>query len=302
MKSALTFSHTSKGTAASELEVAGPEIRLKSELSRIDSHAFNKFENSESTLINNCDINQLREFVALCPTYEALRTSILDVMQNFSYSVIRNAGSDLSELILLATLIGKNIFTSDRLGIFHNFKVDPYNNDISESVSAGMFHTDFSSVSNPPRYIAIQCVEPDPRHPFFGRNQVAPLTRILKRLNELIPESVTNLELHPLAMNYGGSKQLVNVLNRRGSESQIRIHNKLVDVDNLDHCHFYDGVPIVAILEQVCKEVCDDFALDCGDVLIVDNWHSLHRRGEATVMYSALNHWTSRSINTIRFY
>lgn len=149
----------------------------------------------------------------------------------------------------------------------------------------------------------IQCVEPDPKHPFYSRNQVVLVSLVLSRLEELIPEITPILLDISLPHRVKNRMVWIKLLHPCDDKLMIRLHPKYVAEDALESRHYVGNVAIHHLISDVAQSIADDFVLDSDDILVVSNKFCLHRRGEATVTFEKdLSQWKGRKVNTLRFF
>lgn len=221
------------------------------------------------------------------------------------YLIIRDFSAKSNDAMILARLLSDNIFyQGDSLKYIYQFETSPFQTEIlSTSLGCGAFHTDFWSIADVPNYILLQCVSPDPKHPFYSRNQVVLVSSLLTKLNELsrdIMPALTNVSLPYMLRN---KIVQVKLFSFHEGKAMIRLHPKYVEEHFLEHQHYIDGIPIHHLISDVAQSIADDFVLNAGDILIVSNKFCLHRRGEATVIFDkTLSQWKGRVLNTLRFF
>lgn len=221
------------------------------------------------------------------------------------YLIIRDFGTCSVDALTLAKLLSKNIFyQGDDLKYVYQFETQPFQNKIlSSSLSCGAFHTDFWTIDKPPNYILLQCVEPDPKHPFYSRNQVVLLSSLLARLEELIPNITSTLLDISLPHRVKNKVLWVKLLDVFENNLIIRIHPNYIDESSFEPKHYFDGVAIHHLISDVAQSISHDFVLNSGDILIVSNKYCLHRRSEASVIFGKnLSQWKGRKLNTLRFF
>ncbi|MFZ4503761.1 MAG: TauD/TfdA family dioxygenase [Methylovulum sp.] len=232
-------------------------------------------------------------------------SEIKKLLIKHNYLIIRGFGTPAVDAITLAKLLSKNIFyQGDDLKYVYQFETQPFQTKIfSSSLSCGAFHTDFWTIDNPPNYILLQCVEPDPKHPFYSRNQVVLLLSLLERLEELIPNITSTLLNLSLPHRVKNQVLWIKLLEAHENNLMIRIHPNYIDENSLEPKHYIDGVAVHHLISNVAQSISHDFVLNSGDILIVSNKSCLHRRNEATVIFEeSLSQWKGRKLNTLRFF
>lgn len=222
-----------------------------------------------------------------------------------NYLIIRGFSTASSDAITLAKLLSKNIFyQGGDLKYIYQFETQPFQTKIfSSSLSCGAFHTDFWTIDTPPNYILLQCVKPDPKHPFYSRNQVVLLSLLLTRLEELIPNITSKLLNISLPHRVKNRVIWVKLLEIHDNNLIIRIHPNYIDESSFEAHHYIGEVAIHDLISNVAQSISFDFVLNSGDILIVSNKYCLHRRSEATVIFkNSLSQWKGRKLNTLRFF
>lgn len=223
-------------------------------------------------------------------------------IQHEGYQIIRGFGVDTvrfeSELNRIS---GGKLFFSTRIGCFvHEFRVLPYSDNLSEQANSGGFHTDFMFQTRPPEFIALLCLNPDPKHPIYGRNQVVHRDSFLERMSAVYSIEKTDL------LGYEIEYQFPNRASIRQTALQLidddlifKLHTSLMPTGKIDE---FGNVPLKAAIEAVCGDIAQDIVLDRGDLLIVSNHIALHRRTECTLAFNLIDgSFRSREMATIRF-
>lgn len=224
-------------------------------------------------------------------------------IESSGYQIVRNFGTDIIRLEqVLNAISGGKLFYSKRLGgITHEFKVQPHSHDLSEQSSCGGYHTDFMFQPHPPEFIALLCIKPDPKHPFYGRNQIVHYDAFVKKMHNVY--SISELDLFELKVKYAFPNHPsieIPVLNQCGNRRIFRLHTSLMGEASAQKS--LGGVPLKNAIEAICGDVAEDIVLGAGDLLIVSNHSALHRRSECTLAFSADGKsFESREMATIRF-
>ena len=182
----------------------------------------------------------------------------------------------------------------------------PFAKNISETTREGFFHTDYSAHRAPPAFTVIECKNADPRHPFYGRNQIAHADLVLQKLAQLDPSIVETLLTVSFPFLIGGQTyNIVPLFKARFGEKTVhcfRMHIGYIDTARLSDRHFFFDIPIHSLIEMVAMQVCQDFAIDTGEILLLSNVRCLHRRGAATVAFGkAPSEFVGRRIDTWRY-
>lgn len=224
-------------------------------------------------------------------------------IQKTGFQVVRGFGTDVDCLARnLNTISCGKLFFSQRLGgVLHQFRVLPHSPNLSEQASCGGYHTDFMFQPNPPEFIALLCITPDPKHPFYGRNQIVHYEVFVQKMQSVY--GVSELDLLELKVKYvfpNYSDFDIPILQRYGSRKIFRLHTSLMDVAS--NQSFLIDTPFKDAINAVCGDVAQDIVLDKGDLLIMSNHIALHRRSECTLAFESDGYsFRSREMATIRF-
>jgi hypothetical protein len=222
-----------------------------------------------------------------------------------NFLIIRDFSVKSDHAMILARLLSDKIFyQGDDLKYNYQFEGAPFQTEIlSTSLSCGDFHTDFWSISDVPNYILLQCISPDPKHPFYSRNQVVSVSSLLEKLNLLSNNIMPILDNVSLPYVVKNKIRQIKLLNFHEGKIMIRLHPKYVEENLLEKQHYIDGIPIHHLISDIVQSIADDFVLNASDVLIVSNKFCLHRRGESTVVFDkTFTQWKGRILNTLRFF
>lgn len=163
---------------------------------------------------------------------------------------------------------------------------------LSESSHVGGFHSDFWSAPIPPKYIMLQCIRPDPRHPYFGRNQYIKISDILETAKYIFGEHVSS-KISNHCFKY---KKNIPVKYHLFKNEIARFHEHLVLEEMENEINF------VSAIREISLSMCTDFVLNEGEIAVINNHKGLHRRGEATIDFSNKDAINSRCLRTVRFY
>lgn len=235
-------------------------------------------------------------------TYSSALKIDLDALQRQGFQVVRQYGVDEYKLEReLSLLSGGKLFFSKRMGgICHRFKVLPSSQNFSEQMRCGGYHTDFMFQPSPPAFIALLCLIPDPKHPFYGRNQIVHIDDFINKMKavygvdrEALAEMDIAFELpnktivkQPILAHLNG-KMIVKFHELMMSDRQP---NETLSISLKDAFH--------AVFSDVAYDIC----LDQGDLLIISNHHAFHRRSECSITFnSEVGDFMSREMATIRF-
>lgn len=226
----------------------------------------------------------------------------LSQVEREGYQVIRGFGPDGVKLEAeLSRVFGGKLFFSTRLGSFlHEFRVLPHSDNLSEQASCGGYHTDFMFQPRPPEFVALLCLRPDPKHPFYGRNQVVHRDAFLERMDSIYGITEGDLLRQDINYSFPGRPPIsLPILRRLDNRLILSLHTSLMPEGRLPA---FGNLPLKSIVEAVCGEVAQDVILDRGDLLVVSNHTALHRRSECTLAFNAADgSFTSREMATVRF-
>ncbi|RTE65352.1 taurine catabolism dioxygenase TauD [Amphritea opalescens] len=224
----------------------------------------------------------------------------IDIKQirNSGYQIIRNFGTDVQEFEKVFDHISSSqLYYSERIGsVCHQYHVEVSSNNLSQQMRTGGFHSDFMFQEHPPEYIALLCLQTDPKHPFYGRNQVVAMSPLIQRLHEGFSLSLEALLERQLPYHFTNGQHFnLPLLSNIHGQLQFKYHQHLVTENKATSTY-------IAQLHAAMIDVAEDVCLNLGDVLILSNHHALHRRGECTVSHdSTKNVWNSRKMASIRF-
>ncbi len=198
--------------------------------------------------------------------------------------IIRNA-PDFGELLRGFETKGYRVY-EDRYGRTEiDTVVSPGSLDYAERMKGGFFHTDFSSMDNPPDYTIIYCVRQDPRSPYFGRNQIAQVKDVYSFLSSVSPE-LAHMTTHvQLPFKTRGPVQWRTPFYAYKSKIAARHHPGLIFRDGGFKKDLFDGKPLSDYIEESAISCCVDVSLDTGDALVCSNKFCLHRRSDSSVRF-----------------
>lgn len=218
------------------------------------------------------------------------------------FQIIRGFGADAARLELELNRVSKRkLFHSACVGgVVHQFRVLPYSENLSEQRSGGGYHTDFMFQPRPPEFVALLCIRPDPRHPFYGRNQVVHRDAFLERIRGVFGITEAELLNLPVKYNFTGRAPIVlPLLHRLDGERIFKLHTSLMQAEPVSS---FSDLPLKAAIEALCGDIAQEIVLDSGDLLIVSNHCALRRRSECTVAFEHDGRsFQSRELATIRF-
>ncbi len=201
---------------------------------------------------------------------------------------------------LIQEVMGCSIYQPTRRSIpaVETFSVQPFLNldwvTLSESSRVGGFHTDFWSASVPPKFILLQCLKQDPKHPYFGRNQYVKIDALLNAFKSIFKNKSTSIfETQNIEYKIG------NLLFPFFDGEIVRFHEHIA-VNNQK----FNDFDFISIIREISLSQCSDFVLNETEIVILNNHKGLHRRGEATYSFNGDNslNGSSRCLRTSRFY
>jgi hypothetical protein len=217
--------------------------------------------------------------------------------------ILRDFGADQNLLDSAFGEVGFSRFVDDLNRSSIPLSVGPGQLSHAERTLAGEFHTDFSQHKIPPRFTVIACLQVDPRHPYYGRNQIVRVEEVLKNVALLDVNLYQRFVTCEFPVVIRGKKLSSRLLDRsEAGRLIVRYHPGYLDETRLQNHHFYRGMRLDQWIHHVAMSLCDDFVLNAGDCVIIDNHLSLHRRDTATVVLgSGLSLQESRRILSWRY-
>jgi hypothetical protein len=203
---------------------------------------------------------------------------------------------------LIQEVMGCSIYQPTRRNVpaVETFSVQPFLNldwgTLSESSRVGGFHTDFWSASVPPKYILLQCIKQDPKHPYFGRNQYVKIDAILNAFNTIF-KNVSSSIIETQNIEYKIGSLLFPFY-----DGEIARFHEYIAVNKLKYNDF--DFDFISIIREISLSQCIDFVLNETEIVIINNHKGLHRRGEATYSFNGDHSLSgsSRCLRTARFY
>lgn len=227
-------------------------------------------------------------------------------IRDCGYQVIRNFGTSVDKFEqVFERISGKQLYYSKRIGsICHQYFVEVSSDNFSQQMRTGGFHTDFMFQDRPPEYIALLCLQTDPKHPIYGRNQIVSMSALLERLNSGFGLTIGHLLKRQLPYHFAnGQKFNVPLLHKINGDLQFRFHQHLI-TDSMKESASRDKATgiYLAQLHAAMIDVSEDVCLDIGDLIVISNHHALHRRSECSVSFDTENKfWRSRKMASMRF-
>lgn len=217
-------------------------------------------------------------------------------LDEFGFLVLKNFGDSSEKLKNFIIGQGYNLFYSEKLdGWLHTFETKIDSSELSEELESGGFHTDFMFQKKPPRYIALQCIKADPKYPFYGRNQIVKIDHLI---NEFIKFGIKESEFRELEVEYFLNGEIYKQKLFDSDFKNIKYHQKFA----INNIILKNNIKIIELINNVSLSVCSDFVLNSGDLLIIDNYTTLHRRSECSVKYDDEREvFESRKMNSVRF-
>ncbi len=215
------------------------------------------------------------------------RDKVNQIYSKHNFAVIKGFGADHdgASLLFAALTIGESLRCYRGNKVIKHFKMSPWTRELAHTLKAGEFHTDLNTEKKPPEITAIQCLEPDPGSPNFGILYVA-------NLSELIHEIKQN-QNHKILLFL--TDEIVTMLSERSSSSwtgnlvednMIRYHPETLRAANrMLGKTTHDLEQIIEEIESSALAVSVPIALNSGDLVLISNRRSLHRRGESSVLF-----------------
>lgn len=250
-----------------------------------------------TTISANLDCNNFLSFMNSSDGVIFIK-KVQKSLTDHGFVIMKGINKNIQNLFDIAPFLNCRVYESERLGNSHAFEVNPFSTELSETINNGGFHTDFSTAKLPPKFVALQCIDIDPRHPFYGRNQVVSFLSIRKRFFELYPmyndDFFENIYIQHI---YNGYEKSIKFLSNYNNNFILRYHSKLMSHSSNEMK--IDNIYIGDLINTISTEVCNDFVLDEGDIFLFDNWSSLHKRGECTTIFKG--YWGGRFVNSVRY-
>lgn len=219
------------------------------------------------------------------------------------FQVIRRYGTDVFRFERdLDRVSGGQLYYSSRMGVLcHQYSVLPESNNFSEQMLCGGFHSDFMFQPHPPAYIALLCLQQDPRHPLYGRNQVVHIRSFLERMQQAFGLSEQDLKEYKLVYDLAERGRFEQpILEDLDGKTIFRFHELLLGKSQMPWGSA--GMSVAGMLHAVMMDVTADVCLERGDLLVLSNHHALHRRGECSIEFEGVTgKWRAREMATIRF-
>ncbi|PST95677.1 taurine catabolism dioxygenase TauD [Photobacterium iliopiscarium] len=252
------------------------------------------------------EVIRLRRSLKASSRHQILTQIDTKVIRDYGYQVIRNFGTNVDELEQVFDLISNSqLYYSERIGsICHQYSVEVSSDNFSQQMRTGGFHTDFMFQEQPPEYIALLCLETDPKHPIYGRNQVVSMSALLERLSSGFCLSIEELLQRNIPYYFANGQHFpVPLLQKINGNLQFKFHQHLASDSTHESIIRNKELSIyLAQLHAAMIDVSEDICLDIGDLLVISNHHALHRRSECSVKFDSVNKvWRSRKMATLRF-
>lgn len=248
------------------------------------------------------DISKIQNLILSNEKLSLFFSQIHTELRHNKFLIIKGGDLDINSLFTVVSALAKEVFFCERLGGFYDeFETVPFLNEYSRSTDVRHFHTDFSGMNNPPDYVAIQCIKEDPKHPFYGRNQIAILDELLDKLELIIEKPTEKLLNIKFPCQYKDTVNESTILHKEKNNIFIKFHFENIIESLLNESHKINGEYIHKIIEAVALNVSKDFVLEKGDIVIASNKFCFHRRGECSLDFEK-NKYYGRKIRTIRFW
>lgn len=223
-------------------------------------------------------------------------------VNNEGFQVIRNFGINEESFINQIKKLSKNnLYFSKRMdSSIHKFQTLPFSENLSESPKSGDFHTDFMFQEAPPEFIVLCCLQPDPKYPLLGRNQIVRVLDLFSALHNTfkIPKTQLFKITLPFTIN---NKTHWEPLFSRDHRNNIIMKCHLSFLDKQKCFHLIHSIPLHALLENLCMQYATNLVLNTGDILVISNKYALHKRTECSVHFDETGKIKSREMISIRF-
>lgn len=240
----------------------------------------------------------------------SLRRLVCKTLHKDAFFLATGYGSEEIDLLKLVSIFSGNLYFSKRMNNYiYESKISPFSdiNELPEFLDYGFYHTDFSTAEWDviPKYVAIQCIQTDPKYPHYGMNHYSNVKEIFNRLETIHPgitEHCLNMEI-PFRFSCGTVKRIKFLHQDNSNNISIRLHLFFVAEDLFSEYHYVDGKPINRLINAMATEISKDVVLNKGDIMILSNKTFLHKRGECSIKFSdSFDSYESRATRTIRFY
>ncbi|WP_392341935.1 TauD/TfdA family dioxygenase [uncultured Shewanella sp.] len=227
-------------------------------------------------------------------------------IRDCGYQVIRSFGTNVDAFEQVFDRISRSqLYYSEHIGsVCHQYSVEVSSDNFSQEMRTGGFHTDFMFQEQPPEYIALLCLQTDPKHPIYGRNQIVSISALLERLSSGFSLSIEELLQRQLPYHFANGQHFsVPLLHKINGHLQFKFHQHLVTGGMNESAIRNKAIDTyLAQLHAAMIDVAEDVCLDVGDLLVLSNHHALHRRSECSVSFDAENKvWRSRKMASMRF-
>lgn len=218
------------------------------------------------------------------------------ILDKFGFQILRDFGTSSEKLKNFIMGYGYRLFYTESLnGWLHTFETQTVATELSEELEQGGFHTDFMFQKEPPRYIALQCIKPDPKYPLYGRNQIVKIDNLINAITKC---GVGKDQLRELQIEYVLKGKIYKQNLFDDDLKSIKYHQKFAS----NNIVLNDDLKIVELINNLSLSICEDIVLNSGDLLLIDNHTTLHRRSECSVRYDfGKRIFEGRKMNSARF-
>ena len=223
----------------------------------------------------------------LSEEWRRFRIEVRQVFQENDYAALRGfpCVQDGTALLVAAMTIGESLRTYRDGKVIKHFKMSPWTTQLSHTTREGEFHTDLNTEPHPPAITAIQCLEPDPGRPRYGITRVARLTHLLDFVDRHDDEG-TQRFLREDTVTMLNDRSSANWCGRIVQTNAVRYHPETIRAaarrtgDSLQRLE-----QDIAGVERAAMSVSTPFILEHGEILLLSNRRTLHRRGECSVVF-----------------
>lgn len=219
--------------------------------------------------------------------WRGFRAEVRKMFEVNDYAFIRGFPSirDGAASLIAALTIGESLRSYRDSKVSKHFKMSPWTTELSHTTRAGEFHTDLNIESCPPAITAIQCLEPDPGSPQYGITRVARLACLLefvdrnddKNTQRFLREDTVTMLNDRSSVSWSGKIVDGGVIRYHPETIRSAARRSGDSLQDLEHN--------IVCVEQAAMSVSTAFALQRGDILLISNHRTLHRRGACSVVF-----------------
>ena len=223
----------------------------------------------------------------LSEQWRHFRAEVRQTFEEYDQAALRGfpAIEDGTALLVAALTIGESLRTYREGKVVKHFKMSPWTTELSHTTQRGEFHTDLNTEPNPPAITAIQCMEPDPGRPHYGITRIARLSHLLDFVDHDDDERARRFL----------REDMVTMLNDRSSScwsgriaeaGAVRYHPETIRAAaRRSGGSLQDLERDIAGVERAAVSVSTAYVLERGEILLLSNLRTLHRRDECSVVF-----------------